>query len=337
MYIGKSYNLFEFVIWTKGKIYTLLLFGLIPICLYHILGIKWIAIPWSVIAMLGTATAFILGFKNNLSYNRSTEAQDVWTSIISNSRAWGLVSKDYLQDNNESSKTLIYTHMAWITALRYSMREPRSWESTNKKHNVKYRKHFTIPEQQTTLEEELSKYLKPSDLEKILKVKNTLAYILSLQSKTLKSLYEKQEITIAQFIDMEKSIKEFYYLQGKSEHIKDSPFPRQYNIINNLLIQSFSFLLPYGLLTDFNRLNESVDGFMKGNMIWLILPFSGLISWLYASIAQVGENTENPFEGGANDVPISRMSFQLEAELREMLGEVNSGDLDTGQNNTIIL
>lgn len=336
MYIGKSYSILEFVIWTKGKIYTLLLLGLVPVCLYHILGIKWIAIPWSVIAMLGTATAFILGFKNNLSYSRSLEAQEIWTSILSNSRAWGLVSIDYVEDN-ETSKVLIYTHMAWVTALRYSMRKPKSWESTNKKHNVKYNKHFKIPEQQATLEEELAKYPMPMKLENILKAKNISTYILSLQSKTLKAQYKKQEITIAQFIDMEKSIKEFYYLQGKSEHIKDSPFPRQYNIINNLLIRSFSFLLPYGLLTDFNELNESVSGFMKGNMIWLILPFSCLISWLYSSIAQVGENTENPFEGGANDVPISQISFQIEAELRDMLGEMNFKHVERDQNDIIIL
>lgn len=247
-----------------------------------------------------------------------------------------MVSKDYLQNNSEISKSLIYTHIAWVTALRYSMREPKSWESTNKKNNVKYRKRFTIPEQQTCLEDELAKYLVPEELQKVLKAKNISTYILSLQGKILKSLYEKQEINVTQFVDMEKSIKEFYNLQGKSEQIKNSPFPRQYNIINNLLIQSFSFLLPYGLLIDFNKLNESVSGFMKGNLIWLIIPFSCLISWLYSSIAQVGENTENPFEGGANDVPISQISFQLEAELREMLGEVNLTDIDTNQNNIIL-
>ncbi|MPS64960.1 MAG: multidrug transporter [Chryseobacterium sp.] len=335
MYIGKSYNIFEFLTWTKAKIYTLLFLGFIPVCLYHIFGVKWVAIPWSVIAMLGTATAFILAFKNNLSYNRSLEAQEVWTTILSNSRSWGLVSQDYIE-NNEASKTLIYNHLAWITALRYSMRTYQSWETTDKKHNINYRKHFKIPEQQTTLEEELAEYVKPEMLENILKARNTATYIMSLQSKTLKSLYEKQEITVAHFIDMEKSIKEFYNLQGKSEHIKHSPFPRQYNIINNLLIQSFSFLLPYGLLADFNKLNDSVDGFMKGNMIWLIIPFSCLISWLYASIAQVGENTENPFEGGANDVPISQISFQVEAELREMLGEASIKDLSIHQNNIIL-
>ncbi|WP_228456934.1 bestrophin family protein [Chryseobacterium sp. LAM-KRS1] len=322
--------------WTKSKIYILILLGFIPICLYHIFGLKWVAIPWSVIAMLGTATAFILGFKNNLSYNRSLEAQNVWTSILSNSRAWGLMGKDYLPDNSESPKTLIYTHIAWVTSLRYSMREHQSWESTNKKNNVNYRKHFKIPERQTTLKEELAKYLVAEELEAALKARNTSTYIMGLQSKNLKSLYDKQEIIMAQFMDMEKSIKEFYNLQGKSEQIKYSPFPRQHNIINNLLIQSFSFLLPYGLLSDFNRLNESVDGLMKGNMIWLIIPFSCLISWLYSSIAQVGENTENPFEGGANDVPISQISFQVEIELREMLGEVNLKNTNLNQNNIIL-
>lgn len=43
-------------------------------------------------------------------------------------------------------------------------------------------------------------------------------------------------------------------------------------------------------------------------MVWLIIPFSVIISWMYASFGQVGESTENPFEGNANDVPISQIS-----------------------------
>jgi putative membrane protein len=36
---------------------------------------------------------------------------------------------------------------------------------------------------------------------------------------------------------------------------------------------------------------------------------------------RVGESTENPFEGNANDIPISQMSRMIEIDLREMLGE----------------
>jgi len=42
---------------------------------------------------------------------------------------------------------------------------------------------------------------------------------------------------------------------------------------------------------------------------------------MYASLDQVGEATENPFEGGANDVPITLLCEQLELDVREMLGD----------------
>lgn len=38
---------------------------------------------------------------------------------------------------------------------------------------------------------------------------------------------------------------------------------------------------------------------------------------------QVGESTENPFEGSAHDVPISQISRTIEIDTREILGELN--------------
>jgi ion channel-forming bestrophin family protein len=38
---------------------------------------------------------------------------------------------------------------------------------------------------------------------------------------------------------------------------------------------------------------------------------------------RIGEATENPFEGSANDVPISNISRTIEIDLREMLDEKN--------------
>ena len=54
-------------------------------------------------------------------------------------------------------------------------------------------------------------------------------------------------------------------------------------------------------------------------MAWLTVPFSVLVSWMYVSLDQVGESTENPFEGGANDVPIAQICRWVEIELRETL------------------
>jgi putative membrane protein len=86
-------------------------------------------------------------------------------------------------------------------------------------------------------------------------------------------------------------------------------------------VKLFCVLLPFGLLREFDELNASVDGFMKGHMVWLVIPFSILLSWMYTSLDQVGESTESPFEGGANDVPITQMCRAVEVDLRELLGE----------------
>ena len=72
------------------------------------------------------------------------------------------MSRDYF-DNAEKSKELVYRHLAWLTALRYQLRENRAWETTSKAYNAEYMKYYSIPEMQTTLETELAKYLPDAD------------------------------------------------------------------------------------------------------------------------------------------------------------------------------
>jgi putative membrane protein len=88
-----------------------------------------------------------------------------------------------------------------------------------------------------------------------------------------------------------------------------------------MFVTIFCILLPFGMIAQFEQLNADMEGFMKGHMVWLVIPFTVLIGWMYTSLDQVGESTSNPFEGGANDVPISQISRTIEIELRELMGE----------------
>ena len=54
---------------------------------------------------------------------------------------------------------------------------------------------------------------------------------------------------------------------------------------------------------------------------WLNVPFSAVVGWVFVSLEKVGENSSNPFEGGANDVPITSIARRIEIEMRTMLGE----------------
>jgi putative membrane protein len=336
MHTGKSYKLSEFLIWTRRDIYRLIVLGVVAVVLYQVADLKWLAIPLTTVALLGTATAFIVGFKNTQTYNRTWEARQIWGEIVNNSRAWGIISRDFL-NNPAKSKLLIYRLLAWLTVMRYQMREKRVWENVHKKkYNVEYQKKYRIPEHESSLETELSKYLSPEEVTYILSTKNKATQLIGLQSKTIKELYANQEIVVLQLVEMQRTLKEFYIQQGRSERIKNFPYPRQFATINSMFVKLFSFLLPFGMLREFDKLNESVEGIMKGNMIWLVIPFSVLISWVFTSLEQVGESTENPFEGAPNDVPISQMCRMIEIDLREMLGETDLPPALEPKNNIIL-
>jgi putative membrane protein len=107
-------------------------------------------------------------------------------------------------------------------------------------------------------------------------------------------------------------------------------------VINTIFVWCFAALLPFCVIREFDRLNADLSGFLAGEMTWLTIPFSALVSWMYVSLDQVGESTSNPFEGGANDVPISHISRLLEVELREMLGETDLPPLLTPQSEIIL-
>jgi len=171
MHTGKSYKLLEFLHWTRKDIYILTVLGVVPVVAYQIGDLKWLGIPWTVVALLGTATAFIVGFKNLQTYNRTWEARQIWGDILSSSKSWGVMSRDFF-DNPRKSKELIYRHLAWLTALRYQMRDSRNWESTSRTHNVEYQRFYSVPERQTALETELAKYVSQEELKQILPARN---------------------------------------------------------------------------------------------------------------------------------------------------------------------
>ena len=321
MKISKSYKLSEFLDWTRRRLYIVLLLAILPVVLYQLLGQKWIALPWALAVLLGTAASFIVGFKNAQTYNRTVEAQQVWSAIAGVSRYWGTIARDF-PTSARSTRALVHRHLAWLTVLRHELRSPRAWESAGGSSNAEYRaKYFTVPERETTLEADLAKYLPADELEQLAATGNKGTRLIGMQSTTIRDLYASQELVVLHHTEMQKTLKDLLDYQGRAERIKNFPYPRQYATVNRIFVWCFVALLPFCLVREFDRLNEIVTGPLAGHMAWLALPFSALVSWMYVSLDLVGESTENPFEGGANDVPISQLSRQVEIELREMLRE----------------
>ena len=67
MHAGHNYPLIGALKWTSVSILIFTIMGAIPVILYVFLGWTFLAIPWLPIALVGTAVAFLIGFKNNAS------------------------------------------------------------------------------------------------------------------------------------------------------------------------------------------------------------------------------------------------------------------------------
>ncbi len=326
MYTGKNFSLKEVLIWTRRDILKFLVIATIPTALYAILDWKWMVIPWLPVALIGTAVAFLIGFKNNATYDRMWEARKIWGMIVNTSRSWGIMSKDFISDLHSDEKVdnetlfkiqtqLIYRHLAWVTCLRYQLRVPKEWENLDKNYNAEYRKKYVIHEFENSLEAELKSLLEPDELRYILSKKNRATQIIANQSKALKELRKQGLTDDFRHMEMEALLLDVYSHQGKSERIKNFPYPRQFATLNLFFVWLFIILVPFGLLKEFDVLGV--------NFVWMTIPFSLLVSWVFHTMEKIGEITENPFEGSPNDIPMAALSRTIEIDLRDMLDEEN--------------
>jgi putative membrane protein len=324
MHAGRKYTLRQVLYWTRRDILKLLPIALLPALLYEGLDWRWLSIPWLPIALIGTAVAFLVSFKNNASYDRLWEARQIWGAIVNSSRTWGIQVKDFITNRHAPTplpgselhlihQQLLYRHCAWLTALRFQLREPRAWENLTKSYNAEFRNLYSIPEHETRLEEELDRYLVPTEKDYILNKKNRATQLISLQSASLRNLLAEGLIEDFRHMEMQALLKELYEHQGKCERIKNFPYPRQFATLNLYFVWLFILLLPFGMLQEFEK--------MGAGFVWLSVPFSMLVSWVFHTMEKIGEATENPFEGTPNDIPMAALSRTIEIDLRDMLDE----------------
>ena len=326
----------DLVWWTRWEILWFLCFALGVAILYQVVGWRFLRLPWAPVAVVGTAVAFIVGFQNNAAYGRIWEARKIWGGIVNASRTWGIKVKDMVTaeycpeevteaELAEQKKALVYRHIAWLTALRHAMRQPRKWEVfEHHATNREWSREIHIPEKIFSLEEDLFHYLSTDDWEYVFERTNKPTAIMSLQSQHLRKLKERGLIWEFSFVDLENVLQELVALQGKSERIKNFPYPRQYASLSYQFVWIFILFLPFAAIPEFARIGRELAADWPSigtQVVWLAVPFSALVSWIFYIMERIGRVGENPFEGSANDVPISTISRGIEIDLREMLSE----------------
>ncbi|NNG09692.1 MAG: hypothetical protein HKM92_05945 [Arenibacter sp.] len=334
MYVGKVYRLMDMAKWTRFETILFILIISIWVSIYYFLDMHWFRIPWTPMALIGTAVAFVIGFQNNAVYDRIWEARKIWGGIVNTSRTLGVFVQDYLTDEHtggevsqetikNEARVLTYRHIAWMTALRHAMRKSKGWETTSK-HKTNQEWGIRPPEKNISLEEDLKKYLSQTDMEYVMGKDNHQTALLYLQSHHLRKLKEKGIVWEFSFLELQGLIKELFTLQGQTERIKNFPYPRQYATLNHYFMWLLLLLLPMALVPQFIEIgNDMAANYpVLGNLfIWFSIPIYVTVAWIFHTMERIGRTGENPFEGTSNDVPISTISRGIEIDLRQNLGE----------------
>jgi len=336
MYTRRIYSLATMVRWTWRETGVFVLLATVPVAIYDLLDQRWLHLPWLPIALVGTAVAFILGFQNNATYDRIWEARKIWGGIVNASRVWGLMVCDFVtpqfahQPVEEDElrairRRLVLRHVGWLTALRHALRSPRPWEVfQTQASNREWSERMQVREHRISVEDDLRGYLDERDRTRVCAGANRAVRILALQSAELRALRARGLIEDFRHMELERVLAELLGYQGDAERIKDFPYPRQYATLNTCFVWIFLLLLPFGLVHEFDGigldLRERYPA-LAAVFVWLSVPFSVVVMWVFHTMQRVGQVGENPFEGSSNDVPITTLAREIEIDLREMIAD----------------
>lgn len=287
-------------------------------------------LPWLPLSIIGTAVAFYVGFKNNSAYDRMWEARKIWGGIVNNSRTWGMFVDGFItnqfttvkhspEEIQRIKKRLIYRHIGWLYALRSQLLVAAPWEHINQSFMYRvaakrYQKYFGIGlVADEVTQTELKNYLPPEEHDRLVSHVNTATQIINQQSLDLTDLRKQELIEDFRHMEMANVLKGFYEYQGKAERIKKFPLPRQYANLSRIFIGIFIFLLPFSMIPALMDLGT------WGYIISILI--TALIGWIYVMMEIVGDYSENPFQGMANDIPMLSLCRTIEIDLKEMLKE----------------
>lgn len=263
-------------------------------------------LPFSAVTALSTALAIFIGFKSNNAYDRWWEARKIWGLLVNYSRAWTrqvitmiiAPDKGVAQEVNDLQQRMVYRHIAFVHALRVLLRRKYAYNQTD----------------QSEIYEESNEY---SDIKSFLSAKeynmfhhrnNPPNYLLELQGEDLRNAFDSGWLSDYRFVKLEETLVEFNHIQGQSERIKNTPFPRQYSFFSRVFVFIHASLLPFVFVEEIG---------------WISIPVSILISFVFLCLDLVGERAEDPFENRLEDVPLTALSLTIETNVKEQWGDKN--------------
>lgn len=254
----------------------------ILVCIGYI-ELDWrITIPETEIAIMGTALSILMGFRVDAAYKRWWEARIIWGAIVNNSRTFAREVISFVgQKNAEGGKQLIYRQIGFVESLGKHLRRQGGIAHLNR-------------------------LLSATDYETIKNKKHVPQALLAMNLQQLTLFNEQGSLSTYQLVQLETVLQQLTDELGKAERIKNTPFPVPYGYFSWLLVHTFACLIPFAMVKELG---------------YLTIILALIISFIFLIIEQIAIQIQDPFEGKANDTPVTAIAKNIEIDLRELLGE----------------
>ena len=278
------------------------------------------------VTTIGIAVSLYLGFKSTSAYNRWWEARMIWGGIINDSRNWAnhvcnLIYDEEKEPDPDLIKEFIDRHLAWVNALAHQLRRPTRLKASRYTYAFDHRRIFEDRDFHQN-SESYQRFLSAAELQYVSSYANPATHILRRQGDRLREILRDGLLDNYRHVQMMSILENCYQAQGKCERIKNTPFPRQIADFGLLFTWTFIFLLPLAFVGVFESSSQTLklSELVSHEYMFTLVPFTVLISWMFFLMEKVSDSTEDPFEGGVTDVPVSALCRTIEIDLKQMAG-----------------
>ncbi|MGE9550377.1 bestrophin family protein [Erwinia amylovora] len=245
---------------------------------YESLGIHLTTAPFS---LLGVAIAIFLGFRNNASYARFTEARTVWGSLLIVQRSLLRQIKSVLLLDDAAAREFAGLMTAFAWSLKHQLR-------------------------QTDAGSDLQQRLPERWHDRVLNSPLPGSQILLCMGLWLGEQRQKGAVSDILWQSIDENLNHLSQVLGACERIATTPIPFAYSLILHRTVYLFCTLLPFALVSDLHYMTPLVSVF---------------ISYTFLSLESLAEELEDPFGVDANDLPLDAICVVIERNLKEMNGD----------------
>ncbi|WP_336513832.1 bestrophin family protein [Pollutibacter soli] len=265
----------------KRDFVFLLLFNIFVISLKYFFHFD-VDLPLAVVAFLGTAISLVLSFKLSQSYDRWWEARKIWGGIVNDSRTLVVQLKQFCTSKE-----------AWPVVERMGMRQ-LGWN-------------YSLARSLRRLDprQSLQEFISEKEFATLANVRHLPLALLDHQSSDLQYLHQTNFVNDYQQVQLDTTLLRLCDHMGRAERIKNTIFPRTYNLFLRFFIIVFLVCLVVAL--------EELNPFFEfGLMVTITLPF--------LLLQKTAWELQDPFENRPSDTPLTAICQTIETNIKQLLG-----------------